>query len=315
MAKTSGIGDNFYVSGYDLSGDINSIGQLGGGPALLDVTGLKSAANERIGGLRDADWQFVSFFEYTGGTTAPGFPASGTTITSTYNWPVLVTISGGTVTNVVISGASAGTGDGSYTLGSLGTIAVTYTGSPTWTWAAMGREHAAFSSLPTSDAIACYFRGTTLQNPAAAINGKQLNYDPTRDATGNLTLAVEIQANSYGMGWGEQLTPGLRTDTSATTGSAITDTAATSYGAQAYVQLVEFLGTSVTITIDHATTSGGSYSALMATSAMTGIGAQRLTVANTTTVNQYLKVVTSGTFTLATFAVAFMRNRTPGQVF
>jgi hypothetical protein len=315
MAKQSGIGDNFYVGGYDLSGDISAIGQLGGGPALLDVTSIKSSANERIGGLRSGDWQFTSFFEATGTTTAPSFPTTTTPVVSTYNWPVLVTISGGTVTNVTINGSTAGTGDGSYTLPSYGTITVTYTGSPTWTWVAEGREHTALSPLPTGDVIAGYLRGTALQNPAAAINGKQINYDPTRDATGNLTLAVEIQSNSYGMEWGEQLTPGLRTDTTATTGSAVTDAAATAYGAQAYLQLVEFTGTSVTVTIDHCTTSGGTYSSLMAFSAMTVIGAQRISVSNTTTVDQYLKVATTGTFTLATFAVVFCRNLVPGMVF
>lgn len=247
MAKQSGLGDNFYIGGYDLSGDVSSIGQLGGGPALLDVTGIKESANERIGGLRDGDWQFVSFWEYT----------------------------------------SSGQG---YALNALKT-------------------------LPTSDVVATYFRGTTLQAPAAAINAKQLNMDPTRDATGNLTIAVELQSNAYGMEWGEQLTAGLRTDTSATVGSAITDAAATSYGAQAYVQLIAFTGTSVTVTVEHATTSGGSYSALMATTAMTAVGAQRLSVSNTTTVDQYLKVATTGTFTNAVFAVAFMRNLTAGIVF
>jgi hypothetical protein len=48
---------------------------------------------------------------------------------------------------------------------------------------------------------------------------------------------------------------------------------------------------------------------------MTSIGAQRLAVSNTTTVNQYLKIATTGTFTLATFAVALMRNPVAGVVF
>lgn len=244
MAKTSGLGANFYIGGYDLSGDVSSIDQMTGGPALLDVTAIKQSANSRIGGLRDADWQFTSFFN-----------------------------------------------------------------------SAAGAEHPALSTLPTSDVVACYLNGTTLQNIAAAINGKQLNYDPTRDNTGNLTLKVEIQSDGFGMEWGEQITAGLRTDTSATTGSAVTDVAATSFGAQAYVQLVAFTGTSVTVTISHATSSGGSYSTLMATTAMTAIGAQRITVSNSTTVDQYLKVATSGTFTNAVFAVVFVRNQTAGVVF
>jgi hypothetical protein len=248
MGKQSGLGDNFYISGYDLSGDVSAISQLGGGPATLDVTGIKSYANELIPGLRQGDWQFTSFWEFT-----------------------------------------SGDGQG-YALNAL-------------------------DSLPVADVVGMYFRGTALQNKAAAINGKQLNMDPTRDASGNLSLAVEVQGSGYGMEWGEMLTAGLRTDEAATAGPAITDTAATSYGAQAYVQLVAFTGTSVTIGIEHATTSGGTYNPLMATSAMTAIGAQRLSVSNTTAVDQYLKVTTAGTFSNAVFAVAFMRNPVAGVVF
>lgn len=315
MAKTSGLGDHFYVGGYDLSGDINSIGQLGGGPALLDVTSINEYANERIGGLRAADWQFVSFFEYTPAASAPSFPASGSQVASTYTDPVLATITGGTISSVVVNGGTAGSTDGTYLLPSLADVTVTYTGAPAWTWTTLGAEHTALSTLPATDEIATYFRGATSQAPAASINGKQINYDPTRDATGNLTLAVEVQSNGYGMEWGEQLTAGIRQDTAATVGPVITDTAGTTYGAQAYVHLFGFVGTSVTITIEHCTTSGGSYTPLMATTAMTGSGAQRLSVSNTTAVDRYLKVVTTGTFTWASFAVNFVRNQTAGQVF
>ena len=248
MSKQSGLGDNFYWAGYDLSGDVSAIGQLGGGPGTLDVTPVNASANEVIGGLRQGDWQFTSFWEFT----------------------------------------SSGQG---YALNAL-------------------------DSLPTSDQIATYFRGTALQSRAACINGKQLNMDPTRDASGNLTIAVEIQGNEYGMEWGETLTPGLRTDATATTGAYIDDGAASSYGGQAYFQLVEFTGTSVTIDIQHCTTSGGTYATTGLTStAFTGIGAQRLAVSNTTTIDRYLKVDTTGTFTNAVFAVAFMRNPVAGIVF
>jgi hypothetical protein len=244
MSKQSGLGDNFYIGGYDLSGDVSALSQLGGGPALLDVTTLKDLANERIGGLRDGDLQFTSFFDN-----------------------------------------------------------------------ASGAEHPALSTLPRTDVIATYMRGTTLGNPAACIRGRQLNYDPTRDASGNLTLAVEVQSDGYGIEWGRMLTAGLRTDTAATVGAAYTDTGATSFGAQAYLQLVSFTGTSVDVTITHATTSGGSYTTLIDFGSLTAIGSVRQSVSNSTTVDQYLKVVTTGTFTNAVFAVVFVRNPIANQVF
>jgi hypothetical protein len=146
-----------------------------------------------------------------------------------------------------------------------------------------------------------------LLNPTYCVNGKQINYDGTRDNTGNLTAKVEVQANAYGGEWGKQLTAGLRSDTTGTTGAYVDDNGAGStFGAQAYLQLVELAGTSVDVKVQHCTTSGGTYSTLIDFGSLTAVGSAR--VAATGTVNRYLEVVTSGTFTLATFAVAFTRN-------
>lgn len=62
MAKESGLGDNLYVGTSNVSGDINSVGKISGGPATLDVTGIDKFAFERIGGLRDGAIEFISYF-------------------------------------------------------------------------------------------------------------------------------------------------------------------------------------------------------------------------------------------------------------
>lgn len=62
MAKQSGLGDNFYVDGLNISGDTQQISRLGGGPAVLDYTGVDKLAFERKGGLRDGAMDFVTFF-------------------------------------------------------------------------------------------------------------------------------------------------------------------------------------------------------------------------------------------------------------
>jgi len=97
MAKSSGLGDNFYAGGYDLSGDVASIDKLSGPLNLLEATGIKQLAEARIPGQRDGMMQFSSYFENTGTTNTPSMPASGTPQVSTYNWPVFVTITGGTI--------------------------------------------------------------------------------------------------------------------------------------------------------------------------------------------------------------------------
>lgn len=67
MAKQSGLGDNFYLGGYDLSGDTNSLGEVGGGVTVLDVTGIDKSAMERIGGTRDGRIEWVSHFNPAAG--------------------------------------------------------------------------------------------------------------------------------------------------------------------------------------------------------------------------------------------------------
>lgn len=317
MAKSSGLGDNFYVGGYDLSGDVASIDQISGGPALIDVTPIKVLANARIGGQRDGSMKFTTWFEFSSGVTNPGVPASTTPFVSPYSFPILVNIVGGTMTNVSINGQTVGTGAGTYLLPALATITLTYTVAPTWTWTAVGTEHNALAGLPRTDEGAMYFHGTSLGGATACINGKQLNYDFTRDNKGALSAQVEIDANSFGLEWGVMLTAGVRVDTAPTTGAFFDQggVATTNFGAQAYLQIIELQGTNVDVSITHATTSGGAYTSLIDFGSQTGIGAFRQSVSNTTPVNEFLKVVTTGTFTYAAFAVAFMRNPIAGIVF
>lgn len=317
MAKQSGLGDNFYLGGYDLSGDVSAIDKISGGPALLEFTTVSKFAHVRQGGKRDGSISFTTFFDYTGTTNAPAVPGSGTPLVSTLNWAVLVTITGGTMSNVVINGTSVGAGAGTYVLPALGTITLTYTVAPTWTWIAIGAAHNALKvPIPNTDLIASYFRGTVIGSPAAGMVSKQTNYDPTRDNDGNLTLKVDLLANGFGVEWGEQLTAGLRADTAPTVGPVRDDGASSNFGAQAYLQLAELVGTNVDVAITHSTTSGGAYTSLIDFGSLTSAPqALRGFVSNSTTVNEFIKVATTGTFTYAQFSVIFVRNLIAGQVF
>lgn len=67
MPKTSGLGDNFYVGGYDLSGDINAVNTIGNSVGTLDVTGINKYAYERVGGQIQGTLEFTSLFNPTTG--------------------------------------------------------------------------------------------------------------------------------------------------------------------------------------------------------------------------------------------------------
>ncbi|MEU9792882.1 hypothetical protein AB0E27_20030 [Streptomyces sparsogenes] len=251
MAKQSGLGDNLYVAGYDLSGDISSIGNVGGGPAALDVTGIDKSAMERIGGIKDGRLQFASFFN------------KGT-----------------------------------------------------------DRAHPRLSALPIGDVVASYFRGITLGGPSANIVAKQLNYDGTRGDSGEFTFSIDAQANGYGVEWGRSLTAGKRTDTTGTNGLSVDFGAGSPplfdgnalFGLQAYLHVFAFTGTSLTVKLQQSSDNGGTDAWADVTggtfTAATGVTSERIATSGSQTVKRYLRVVTTGTFTSATFAVSVVRNDT-----
>lgn len=251
MAKQSGLGDNLYIAGYNLSGDVGELGKIGGGVAPIDVTGMDKSAVERIGGLRDASIDFKAYFN-----TGPALDAA----------------------------------------------------------------HLRLSTLPTVDQIVTYCRGTAIGSPAASLISKQINYDPKRSQSGELTFDVNSVANSYGLEWGNLLTAGRRTDGAAGNGAGVDFGAgspplfngAALFGAQFYLHVFAFTGTSVTVKIQESSDNGvgdawadvvgGGFTAA------TGVTSQRIATAPGQTVKEWLRAVSVGTFTNAVFAVAAVRN-------
>ena len=62
MAKKSGLGQQIFVQGYDLSGDVAAINNAGSPRALLDLTPLNASAHERLVGLSDGNISVSSWF-------------------------------------------------------------------------------------------------------------------------------------------------------------------------------------------------------------------------------------------------------------
>jgi hypothetical protein len=239
MAKQSGLGDNLFIDGYDLSGDAGSLGRIGGGPEPIPVTGINKSAPERLGGVRSGEISWVSYFNPTAAAA-----------------------------------------------------------------------HPVLGALPRGDVQVTYLRGTTLGNPAASLVSKQIDYPGNRESNGAFTFAVQALSNAWGLVWGEQLTAGRRVDTVATNGTSLDGTAATSFGWQAYLHVMAFTGTSVTVTIQDSADNSAWATLTGATfTAATAIGAQRIAASTgTATVRRYVRVITTGTFSSADFAVNFARH-------
>lgn len=240
MAKQSGLGDQLYVAGYDLSGDIGSVQRISSSSGVIDLTGISSSGHERIHSHLDGAIDFNSFFND-----------------------------------------------------------------------AAGAQHAVLKAKQSgADVQVMYLRGSAIGNAGAAMIAKQTNYDGTRAADDSLTFNISALANAYGLDWGEQLTAGKRSDTAATNGTSYNNGAATANGLVAYLQVFSFTGTSCTVKIQQSSDNGGgdAFADLITFTAATGITTERKATASlTTSVEQYLRVVTTGTFSECTFAVVASR--------
>lgn len=187
-----------------------------------------------------------------------------------------------------------------------------------WFNPATGAAHEVLSALPRTDQLVTYCHRATIGSPAACCVAKQIGYDPTRAADGSLTIAVQSQANGYGLEWGVLATAATRTDTGATNGASIDLGAAGSHGLQAYLHVLAFTGTDATITLQQSSDDGAgdAFAAVTggAFAEITG-GApygERIETARGQAVEQHLRVVTttSAGFTSLEFLVVVAVNTT-----
>ena len=246
MAKSSGLGDNFYIGGYDLSGDVGSLGTISNSVATLETTGINKSAMERLTGQRNGTIEFTSFFND-----------------------------------------------------------------------AALQEHVALKSLPTTDRIATYARGTTLGNQAACMVCKQINYDGTRAADGAFTFNVQALSNAYGIEWGNLLTAGVATATGAGNQTSIDTGGSLSFGAQIYLQVFAFSGTDATVKVQDSADNAAFATIQFMTQTTTAPGAERIALSNTSTVRRYVRAAidTAGGFSSLSFAVVIVKNDFAGLVF
>jgi parallel beta-helix repeat protein len=73
-------------------------------------------------------------FNPTGNFTAPSVPATTVNYTNSYGYPCMVSISGGTVTDIDLDDVSTGLTTGSFVIAPGETINITYSVVPTWVW-------------------------------------------------------------------------------------------------------------------------------------------------------------------------------------
>ena len=67
MAKRSGLGMEFYVGGFDLSGDTAALDTIAGPRTTFDVTAINKSAMERLHGLGNGQIDWTTFFNDASG--------------------------------------------------------------------------------------------------------------------------------------------------------------------------------------------------------------------------------------------------------
>lgn len=182
----------------------------------------------------------------------------------------------------------------------------------------VGQQHKVLSVLPTTDVGVMYLRGTTRGNQGIGLVGKQIDYAPSRGDDGSLTISTSVQANAYGLDWGQQLTAGKQTDASAASSTGVDlgvlgTAGSTAFGFQAYLQVFSIGSGTPTVKIQSSSDngSGDAFSDLTDGSfgAVTAPSTVRIQSSSATlSVERYLRVVTTGTFTNLVFAVVVNRN-------
>jgi hypothetical protein len=88
--------------------------------------------------------------------------------------------------------------------------------------------------------------------------------------------------------------------------------AATAFGLQAYLHVTAFTGTNATFAIQSSSDNGAGDAWAAVTGATftanTGVGWERIQTARDASIERYLRVAATGTFSSVTFAVVVVRN-------
>jgi hypothetical protein len=188
---------------------------------------------------------------------------------------------------------------------------------------AAGMSHDALSEYPasTENRLLSYCHRATRGAPAWSCWGKQTELIYNRQADGDLLLNASVAGNGYGVELGHLLTAGLESSsgTEALTGVDDGAGAASDYGLQAYLHVVSFTGTDVTVTLqdsddDAATDPYGDITGAAFTT-VTGVGFERIQTGRTENVKQWIRVDLDGTYSAVELVVVVVPNRLAATVF
>lgn len=304
MAKQAGMGQRLLVGGYDLSGNVQAIDNMHGGPALGDFTDITQSAHARQGLQRDGGGAVATLMDPAlAHPVLAALPISDDQVMHMLN-PLAVGSPVAACIAKQIDYDQARAANGMLTqktqfdsngFGLEWCVALT-AGVRSDSTATNGTslDRGAGFSTPSVPASTTPVTNTS---PVAA----------TVVVSGGTVSNVAVNGISVGSGPGTYTVPSGQTI--AVTYSAAptwTWTLQTLFGAQSYLQVTQFTGTSVTVTVQHSP-DNSTWTTLTAFTAVTAAPAtQRLAAAGT--VGRYLRAISTGTFSAASFGCAVNVN-------
>lgn len=318
MAKTTGLGQRFAVSGYDISGDTQSLQKVGtGGNKTIDMTDITESAFERQLGEFDGQWSFTVFFDKTG-AHVPLSALPRTDMQFMYATGTAIGADAACMVSKQTDYAPTRGNDGSLT------IAVTAQANGFgYEWGKMLTPWVRTDTAATNGTS--FDSGAGVTAPSVPASGTPVaNMSPmpvTVVITGGTMTNVVIGGVSVGTGAGTYTLPaGASITLTYTVAPTWTWTVSTAFGAQAYLQVMAFTGTDATVVLQDsadnstfANIASGSFAQITGTTPQ----GQRIALSNTATVRRYLRVITttSGGFTQLKFAVMLNRNSVANVAF
>ena len=179
-------------------------------------------------------------------------------------------------------------------------------------WFEAASDHAAYTSnsgkLPTADQVVFTQMGTALGDPFAGLTAKESSYVVNRAPGSALATTASYNGTAGEQSeWGVTLTASKTTNVSAADGTGVDNAASSANGCVAYLEAMSLVSGTCVVKVQHSTDNVTWADLITFTSVTTATVpfAQRSTASGT--INRYLRVKTSGTFSTIVFVAGVAR--------
>jgi len=159
--------------------------------------------------------------------------------------------------------------------------------------------------LPTTDQNVMVPMGSAVGSESVSFIARQSDYTVSGSTGSPITVSVSYAIDAVAPSFGAMLTAHDDTFSSAGSGTTVDNSASSASGGAGFLQVFSVGSGTVGFKIEHSS-NGSSWADLLTFATATTVGAQRVTCSGT--INRYVRITTTGTFTNAKIACALIRD-------